>query len=109
VRLNRTLTRKLGSRGPRRHRVIVLVDHFGDHEVLIQVQTGVVLALRSDTGRFCRCVYVEWLDPPGVVDAGARVGGQNLRGRHDRLRRDPQPTGELLFGELSLHRGVGDE
>lgn len=83
---------------PRRQRVVGLVDGFDDEEVLVEVAVPVG-AGGSDSGRFGGGVDIEGRTPPGGLQLGGSVWGENFGGGHHALGCDVQPSGALFCGE----------
>jgi hypothetical protein len=67
------------------------------------------MAAGRDDQRLGGPVEVQRLQPEGLADAPAHVGGQHLGAGGDQPRRDPQPVLELLLGQGGRHRRVGDQ
>jgi hypothetical protein len=87
----------------------VLVDHLDHDQVLQDVHAGLALAAGREDQGLGGPVEVQRLQPEGLDDAPAHVGGQHLGAGGDQPGGDPQPALELLLGQGGRHRRVGDQ
>ncbi|HEY6411026.1 MAG TPA: hypothetical protein VIY29_26515 [Ktedonobacteraceae bacterium] len=79
----------------RRHRAVVVVYHFEDHEIFHEMHALVMVALSGKTATFGGSVLVEEPHTPGLHDAPTRFLCQHFRAGEHSTWCNPQESRKL--------------